>query len=97
MFSRAEFDRRIACARDAMASAGVDLLLVDSGELLAWLTGYTVSETMYRAAFLPREGLQALQSGKTGHFVVAPATPMTFQTYQGLLNRIELGNFNVLP
>lgn len=56
MFSRAEFDRRIACARDAMASAGVDLLLVDSGELLAWLTGYTASETMYRAAFLPREG-----------------------------------------
>jgi Xaa-Pro dipeptidase len=56
MFSRAEFDRRIARARDAMASAGVDLLLVDSGELLAWLTGYTVSETMYRAAFLPREG-----------------------------------------
>jgi Xaa-Pro dipeptidase len=56
MFSRAEFDRRIALARDAMASSDVDLLLVDSGELLAWLTGYTVSETMYRAAFLPREG-----------------------------------------
>ena len=56
MFSRAEFDRRIALARDAMASPGVDLLLVDSGECLAWLTGYTVSETMYRAAFLPREG-----------------------------------------
>lgn len=56
MFSRAEFDRRIALARDAMASADVDLLLVDSGELLAWLTGYTVSETMYRAAFLLREG-----------------------------------------
>jgi Xaa-Pro dipeptidase len=56
MFSRAEFDRRIALARDAMASSGADLLLVDSGELLAWLTGYTVSETMYRAAFLPREG-----------------------------------------
>lgn len=56
MFSRAEFDRRIALARDAMASAGVDLLLVDSGELLAWLTGYTVSETKYRAAFLPRRG-----------------------------------------
>ncbi|WP_246710088.1 hypothetical protein [Rhizobium leguminosarum] len=41
-----------------MASAGVDLLLVDSGELLAWLTGYTVSETMYRAAFLPREAIE---------------------------------------
>lgn len=56
MFSRAEYDRRIALARDAMASSSADLLLVDSGELLAWLTGYTVSETMYRAAFLPREG-----------------------------------------
>lgn len=56
MFSRAEYDRRITLAREAMASSGADLLLVDSGELLAWLTGYTVSETMYRAAFLPREG-----------------------------------------
>ncbi|WP_312402620.1 Xaa-Pro peptidase family protein [Rhizobium sp.] len=56
MFSRAEYDRRITLARDAMASSGADLLLADSGELLAWLTGYTVSETMYRAAFLPRDG-----------------------------------------
>lgn len=39
-----------------MASSDVDLLLVDSGELLAWITGYTVSETMYRAAFLSRDG-----------------------------------------
>ena len=39
-----------------MDAAAVDLLLIDSGELLAWLTGYTVSQTMYRAAFLPRHG-----------------------------------------
>jgi Xaa-Pro dipeptidase len=39
-----------------MAQAGADVLLVDHAELLAWLTGYTVSETLYRAAFLPREG-----------------------------------------
>lgn len=56
MFSRQEFQRRIDLTRKAMETAGVDLLLVDSGELLAWLTGYTVSETMYRAAFLPLEG-----------------------------------------
>ncbi|KAA0685616.1 aminopeptidase P family protein [Neorhizobium sp. P12A] len=56
MFARDEYDWRIAKARLAMASADVDVLLVDSGELLAWLTGYTVSETMYRAAFLPRDG-----------------------------------------
>jgi Xaa-Pro dipeptidase len=55
MFARDEYDWRIAAARRAMELAGVDLLLVDSGELLAWLTGYTVSETLYRAAFLPRD------------------------------------------
>ena len=43
------------------------------------------------------DGLQALQSGQPGHFVVAPATPMSFEKYQQLLNRIQLGNFNALP
>ena len=56
MFAGAEYQRRTALARAAMDAASVDLLLIDSGELLAWATGYTVSETMYRAAFLPREG-----------------------------------------
>ncbi|QEL25337.1 aminopeptidase P family protein [Bosea sp. F3-2] len=56
LFPRAEFGRRVAKARAAMAEAGAELLLVDHAEFLAWLTGYTVSETMYRAAFLPREG-----------------------------------------
>lgn len=56
MFSKGEFERRIDLSRKAMESVSADLLLVDSGELLAWLTGYTVSETMYRAAFLPRDG-----------------------------------------
>lgn len=52
----AEFAWRIAKARAEMARAGCDLLILDSGESLAWLSGYTVSETMYRAVFLPREG-----------------------------------------
>ncbi|WP_439495659.1 M24 family metallopeptidase [Bosea sp. (in: a-proteobacteria)] len=56
MFASEEFARRVEKARAAMAEASVDLLLVDHAELLAWLTGYTVSETMYRAAFLPLEG-----------------------------------------
>lgn len=56
MFGPDEFARRVAEARAAMAAVGADLLLVDHGELLAWLTGYTVSETMYRAALLPRAG-----------------------------------------
>ena len=56
MFPRCEYDWRIAKAHAEMDAAAVDLLLIDSGELLAWLTGYTVSQTMYRAAFLPRHG-----------------------------------------
>ena len=56
LFPREEFAGRVAKARAAMAEAGAELLLVDHAEFLAWLTGYTVSETMYRAAFLPREG-----------------------------------------
>jgi len=55
-FTREEFAGRVAKARAAMAAAGADVLLVDHAELLAWLTGYTVSETMYRAAFLPQDG-----------------------------------------
>jgi Xaa-Pro aminopeptidase len=56
LFPREEFAARVAKARAAMAEAGAELLLIDHAEFLAWLTGYTVSETMYRAAFLPLEG-----------------------------------------
>lgn len=43
------------------------------------------------------EGLQALQSGKAGHFVIAPKMPMSFESFQKLLNQVKLGDFNVLP
>jgi Xaa-Pro dipeptidase len=56
LFPPDEFAGRVGKARAAMAEAGAGLLLVDHAEFLAWLTGYTVSETTYRAAFLPREG-----------------------------------------
>jgi len=55
-FPGEEFAARVAKTRAAMAEAGADVLLVDHAEFLAWLTGYTVSETMYRAAFLPLQG-----------------------------------------
>ena len=43
------------------------------------------------------EGLQALPSGKPGHFVIVPKVPMTFEELQRLLNQVKLGDFNVLP
>lgn len=56
LFATGEMEARAECVRAVMREADVDLVIADSGELLAWLTGYTVSETMYRAAFLPRDG-----------------------------------------
>ncbi len=56
MFDAAEYDRRRGLIRAEMASGGVDLLLIDHAEFMAWATGYTVSETMYRAALIPGEG-----------------------------------------
>lgn len=64
----AEFAGRLVKAREALSAHDCAVMLVDHGELLAWLTGYTVSETMYRAAVVPREGapcfvLRALDTG----------------------------------
>jgi len=64
----AEYAARLAKARAALARHDCAVMLVDHGELLAWLTGYTVSETMYRAALVPRAGepcfvLRALDAG----------------------------------
>ncbi|WP_237234707.1 M24 family metallopeptidase [Sodalis praecaptivus] len=42
--------------RAAMEQADVEVMLIDHGEMLAWLTGYTVSETLYRACLVPLSG-----------------------------------------
>ena len=49
----APFDARLAKLRAAMAAAGADVYLCDHAEMLHWLTGYTVSETFYRACVVP--------------------------------------------
>jgi Xaa-Pro aminopeptidase len=68
MFGRSEFGARLARVRAEIASSGMDLLLVDHAEFMQWLTGYTVSETMYRCALVPAAGepwivLRALDEG----------------------------------
>ncbi|WP_170329901.1 M24 family metallopeptidase [Ruegeria arenilitoris] len=39
-FSQAEYDRRLAKTRNAMAAAGLDALFVEDPSNMAWLTGY---------------------------------------------------------
>ncbi|CAO3431805.1 M24 family metallopeptidase [Azospirillum endophyticum] len=50
------FAPRMARLRAAMAAGGCDAFLADHAELIAWISGYTVSETLYRAAIVPTEG-----------------------------------------
>ena len=68
------FQPRVARLRALLVELDADLFLADHGELMAWLTGYTVSETMYRAALVGREealwmvlrDLDAPQVGRQG-------------------------------
>ena len=56
MNAPAPFDTRLARLYAAMDRAGVGAYLCDHAEMLAWLTGYSVSETFYHAAVIPRDG-----------------------------------------
>ena len=61
-FPRSEYDARIARARDAMASADLDLLMLHSLPDICWLTGYqTPLSDWYACLVLPLEGEFVLQ------------------------------------
>ena len=56
-FSTAEYDRRIALTRAAMAAAGIELLFVTDPSNQAWLTGYDGwSFYVHQGVILPLEG-----------------------------------------
>jgi Xaa-Pro aminopeptidase len=55
-FSRAEYDRRAALVRAEMEARGVDVLILDEQEALAWVIGFDVTENLYRCCLLPRSG-----------------------------------------
>lgn len=56
LFTQDEYDARMAAVRKHMRARGVDVLLVDQTEFLAYLTGFNISENMYRACLLPLDG-----------------------------------------
>ena len=68
------FAHRVARLQALLNDCGADLFLADHGELMAWLTGYTASETMYRAVLVGRDaapwmvlrGLDAPQVSEQG-------------------------------
>lgn len=56
LFTQDEYDARVAAVRAHMKARGVDVLLMDQTEFLAYITGFNISENMYRACLLPLEG-----------------------------------------
>lgn len=55
-FSLDEYVRRIEALRRRMAEAGVDVVLIDQLEHLAYYTGYVPTAAMYQACLLPLDG-----------------------------------------
>ena len=53
-FTEAEFKARLADARKAMAEAEVDVAILDEIESMTWVSGFGISETLWRACIVPR-------------------------------------------
>ncbi|EJN08764.1 Xaa-Pro aminopeptidase [Bradyrhizobium sp. YR681] len=56
LFPIDEYDARVKCVREQMAARDLDVLIIDQSEFLAYVTGFLISENMYRACLLPRDG-----------------------------------------
>jgi Xaa-Pro aminopeptidase len=56
LFTQQEYDERVARVREHMRARQIDVLLIDQTEFLAYITGFSISENMYRACLLPLEG-----------------------------------------
>lgn len=56
LFPRQEYQQRVERIRAFMREKGIALLLIDQTEFLCYLTGFGISENMYRACLLPLEG-----------------------------------------
>ncbi len=52
-FSIEEFEGRVANVRALMAERGIDLVILDDIEAMAYISGYGVSETLWRACAVP--------------------------------------------
>jgi Xaa-Pro aminopeptidase len=55
-FSLEEFEERLRKTRALMAARNIDLLILDEIESMTWISGYGLSETLWRAIAIPTEG-----------------------------------------
>ena len=53
-FTEAEFQARLVAVRKAMGEAKVDVAILDEIESMTWVSGFGISETLWRACVVPR-------------------------------------------
>lgn len=71
-FPRAEFDRRLGCAREAMRAAGVEAALLFDPENIFYLTGYqSIGYFTFQALLLPIYGEPVLISRRVNAYMAA--------------------------
>src|SRR5690242_5602622 len=54
-FPIAEYEHRLRRTRELMRQRGVDVLVLDEIEAMAWVSGYGVSENLWRCCVVPAE------------------------------------------
>lgn len=55
-FTGSEFKARLAALRSVMATIDVDVAILDEVESMTWVSGFGISETLWRACVVPRSG-----------------------------------------
>lgn len=56
VFPIEEYQERLKRLRATMAARDLDAVIADESEMLHYFTGFAISENLYRAAVIPREG-----------------------------------------
>lgn len=56
VFPIEEYDERLERLRSIMAARNLDAVIADESEMLHYFTGFAISENLYRAAVIPRDG-----------------------------------------
>ena len=56
VFPTVEYHKRLNRLRSVMATRNLDVVIADESEMLHYFTGFAISENLYRAAVIPRDG-----------------------------------------
>jgi Xaa-Pro aminopeptidase len=74
-FSTGEYKRRLELVRGVMRERNLDWTILDEPETMGWLSGYSVSENLWRACVVPAQGEPVLLIRKLD---IAPARQRTW-------------------